>query len=211
MDPTTLSAAGRMVRCAKCGHSWLQMPPNDMPQTVDLPEESPLSAAAAPMFHPRMLVRRRQASAGPLILNGLILAGLAVILALGVGYFARERIAATWPDTVAVYDLLGIRATPIGAGLTLGNVTFVLRNEDKDKVMTVEGAVTNPTPEPLPLPTLRVTLRNEDGLWLADWDFKLDRPMIDPGQALGFRTMTKNPPQAAKTLTVTFAEDEGGS
>src|SRR5262249_4901421 len=37
IDPTLLGASGRMVRCARCGHTWTQIPPPDMPQPIDLP------------------------------------------------------------------------------------------------------------------------------------------------------------------------------
>ena len=36
VDPVNLGRDGRMVRCVKCGHSWMQRPPADMPKSVDL-------------------------------------------------------------------------------------------------------------------------------------------------------------------------------
>ena len=36
VDPANLGRDGRMVRCVKCGHSWMQRPPVDMPKSVDL-------------------------------------------------------------------------------------------------------------------------------------------------------------------------------
>src|SRR5258705_3792273 len=34
--PAALGAIGRMVRCAKCGHTWMQTPPADLPRLVDV-------------------------------------------------------------------------------------------------------------------------------------------------------------------------------
>lgn len=47
VDPNTLAPDGKTVRCAKCGHSWMEHPPGDMPHTVG-PEPEPAAAAPAP-------------------------------------------------------------------------------------------------------------------------------------------------------------------
>ena len=36
VDPATIGPQGRTVRCSKCGHSWTQTPPDDMPRDVAL-------------------------------------------------------------------------------------------------------------------------------------------------------------------------------
>jgi predicted Zn finger-like uncharacterized protein len=43
IDPTALGGEGRTVRCAKCGHSWHERPPADMPKRVDIlpPDDQP--------------------------------------------------------------------------------------------------------------------------------------------------------------------------
>ena len=35
IEPAALGPRGRLVRCAKCGHSWQQKPPADMPHQID--------------------------------------------------------------------------------------------------------------------------------------------------------------------------------
>jgi predicted Zn finger-like uncharacterized protein len=199
-DPAALGG-GRMVRCAKCGHSWLQLPPADMPKQVDIPPEPPAR-------RPGLTAPSRPVSA---VSGGaaLALAGVALAAALGIGYVTRESIVAAWPGARLVYDLLGIRATPLGAGLELGNVTFVLRTVEDEPVMTVAGEVANKTAEPRLLPALKATLRNDRNQWLADWVFRLDRAAIEPGETLRFETATKNPPEDAKRLSITFADEEG--
>jgi hypothetical protein len=189
-----------MVRCVKCGHSWLQLPPADMPKEVDIPPEPPR--------RPGLTARSRPASA----VSGaaaLALAGVALAAALGIGYVTRESIVAAWPGTRVAYDLLGIRATPLGAGLELGNVSFVLRTVEDAPVMTVAGEVTNKTAEPQLLPALKATLRNDRNQWLADWVFRLDRGAIEPGETLRFETATRNPPEDAKRLSIAFTDEEG--
>ena len=36
IDPAALGDVGRLVRCARCSHSWLERPPEDMPKQVDV-------------------------------------------------------------------------------------------------------------------------------------------------------------------------------
>ncbi len=50
VDPNSLLPSGRTVRCAKCGNSWTEMPPGDMPRSVEAPmmASAPRMARAAP-------------------------------------------------------------------------------------------------------------------------------------------------------------------
>lgn len=50
VDATALAPAGRKVRCAKCGESWHQPPPDDLPDPIDLaePADEPTDHDAAP-------------------------------------------------------------------------------------------------------------------------------------------------------------------
>ncbi len=198
-DPEALGASGRMVRCAKCGHSWLQLPPADMPKQVDVPAPEPQPRRPA-------LVARPRSKGGLGGRSALALAGAAIGAALLVGFFARESIVAAWPETRQLYEMVGVRATAIGDGLELVNVTFVLRDVDGEALMTVEGEIANKTAEPQPLPALKATLRNDQNHWLSDWVFSLDETTIQPGESLRFETATKNPPKDAKRLLITFTE-----
>ena len=38
VDPAALGETGRMVRCARCAHTWVEFPPDDMPKRVDVRE-----------------------------------------------------------------------------------------------------------------------------------------------------------------------------
>lgn len=63
VDAASFAPAGRKVRCAKCGHSWHQAPPTDLPRKDEAPAEdasfasempkeslSPFDAPATPIF-----------------------------------------------------------------------------------------------------------------------------------------------------------------
>ncbi|MEX0698055.1 MAG: DUF3426 domain-containing protein [Dongiaceae bacterium] len=205
-DPAVLGPSGRMVRCAKCAHSWMQAPPADMPRRVDLPPPPPVDPGSRVNLPARFVPRvARRFGVGSLLLAGIVLA-----VALSGAYVARERIVAAWPPTESLYAALGIRATALGAGLRLDNVTFVRRRIDGQDAMIVEGHVTNVTDTAQAVPTLRATLRNENNQWLTDWTFSLDRPELAPGESATFTTTTRNPPEASKRLSITFTEGPAG-
>jgi len=106
-DPAALGQTGRMVRCAKCGHTWMQAPPPDLPHRVDVlsPSLGP-TEAEAPRFNlpaPYIPPPRRRRGARV----AMMVAVAVVILAIGAGYFARSHIVAAWPPAQRVYDLIG--------------------------------------------------------------------------------------------------------
>jgi hypothetical protein len=163
------------------------------------PADAPVGRVSLPALMPP---RRRRGRYGL-----LLLAGVFVGLVLGLALLGREQIVLAWPEARAFYDLIGINATAVGAGLELGNVRFVRREVDGEDVIVIEGEVTNLTDQTKPLPTLRATLRNEQNQWLKDWTFRIDRVELGPGETANFRTTARNPPEASRRLSITFVED----
>jgi len=106
-DPAALGLAGRMVRCAKCGHTWMQAPPADLPHRVDVISSStgtgefgpPKFNLPAPYVPPP---RRRRAGR-----MAMAVAAAVLVAVVGAGYFARNHIVAAWPQAQRVYDLIG--------------------------------------------------------------------------------------------------------
>lgn len=197
LEPAALGPSGRQVRCAKCGHSWRQAPPADMPREIDVSLPPPGTLA---------LPESAGAGAGSRRGLGLPLLIL-VLLALGLsgGYFFRARIVAEWPATAAIYELIGIPVRTMGAGLELANVAFTWRQANGVTVIDVRGEVSNRTDRDIALPPLSVALSDDQDKQLFDWTFALDRPSIAPGETIVFKTEGKNPPPAATKLHVTFA------
>lgn len=206
MDPVALGPTGRMVRCAKCGHSWMQTPPADMPRTLDLPPPIPPGATTGRIMLPARLAPPRQRHG----LGGAVLFVVVVGLVLAAVYFGRQRIVAAWPPAEQLYELVGLRATALGAGLELSNVTYVVRQVEGQNVMFIEGDVFNRTEKPIAVPTMRATLLNEHSQWLRDWTFTVEPPSLQPGETAKFKTMTKSPPDSYRNLAITFIEDSSG-
>jgi predicted Zn finger-like uncharacterized protein len=200
VEPAALGPKGRLVRCAKCDHSWQQSPPNDMPREVDL--AAPPAGSLPIPGRPVSSARVSRGAGLPLLIF--------VLLALGVagGYFFRERIIAEWPKTAQLYELLGLPTKVLGAGLELANVNFTRQQVAGQSVIQVQGDIFNKTDKEITLPPLKAALHDETGKLLLDWTFGVDQPTIRAGEIIAFKTETKNPPVQATKLTITFA---GGS
>jgi predicted Zn finger-like uncharacterized protein len=198
-DPALLGATGRVVRCAKCQHSWLQVPPADMPQRLDVPIPPRMTPPGIHGGLPARVTEKRPARLGWLVFLFLLIGVLA-----GSAYLFRQQLAAQVPQMaglLAVFD-----GAPLGAGLEFSNISFVRRDVDGQNAIVIEGQVFNTTPEIQAVPTLKATLRNEQGQWLHDWTFSLDQATLEPGETARFKTTATNPPAATKKLLVTFTD-----
>jgi len=125
-DPAVLGLAGRRVRCAKCGHSWMQVPPMDMPRRVDV-VSPPLNPGQIPpprfnLPAPYIPPRRRRHR------YRVVLAVAAVVIILiSAGYLARSQIIETWPPAKRVYEMIGgLLGTPTST-LEVGYRRIVVR------------------------------------------------------------------------------------
>lgn len=217
VDPALLGPDGREVRCAKCGHQWIQKPPEDEPQPANLPPlepeirsipeseaaaietASPFASANLPGF-PRPAPRR-----------GSAVAWLVLLLLLGVAvgsFLARNEIVAAWPPTARLFDALGVPATSnLGAGIELRNVTSARQEEDGAPVLVIQGEVANTSTSVRAVPKMRGSLR-EQGREIQNWTFQAAQSRLLPGEAASFVTRFKNPAPQATDLTITFTDEK---
>ncbi len=216
-DPTSLKPNGRMVRCANCGHSWFQKPPDDMPKQVTGETlhlgGSTVAHGAAPAvgalggaerltpIQPRR--RRRGLSASTFAIWILILIAIGVFLAALYQY--RVEIVRGWPQTASLYELAGIAV--ISDGLDFRNVSFERAMDDGLPMLTISGQIVNITNQALPIPRVRVILRDAEEVEVYSWTFALPQTRLGPGASTDFVTELSSPPVTAAQLEVLFAED----
>jgi predicted Zn finger-like uncharacterized protein len=206
-DPAALGAIGRMVRCAKCGHTWMQTPPADLPRRVDVIAPSsgqpylspPRFNLPAPYIPPP---RRRWR-----LRTVLAVAAVAVIAAVGgAGYFARAQIIETWPQTKRVYDLIGGLVDTSSATLDVGNLQIVRQPVDGMEVLVLQGEITNRGQQPQSVPILRVTLFDAHDKGIMNWTFASDVAVLQPGETGRFHTRAISPPNGFGRTAVTFVD-----
>jgi predicted Zn finger-like uncharacterized protein len=195
-DPVALGQSGRTVRCAKCGHTWMQAPPVDMPHRVDVlsPATTPADTTPprfnlpAPYFPPP---RRRSGTR-----LALAIAAAVVVAVVGAGYFARSQIIETWPPAKRVYDLIGSIVGASAAALDAEALRTMRQPVDGIDSLILQVEITNRSQQPQAVPVLRVTLFDAGERGVMDWTFASDLAVLQPGETGRFRTETIDSPQA---------------
>ena len=211
VDPATLGMDGRMVRCAKCGHSWMQRPPADMPKPVDLappPEEIEVKPIPPGSNLPaiRKPAPQKPKSKAPLIVS----AAAAVVLLLAGGLFMRQEIAGIWPPSARLFETIGLPVEALGAGLQLQNVRSEKRVEDGITILVIEGQIVNVSERERPVPPLRAVTLGPDKAPVGDWSFTASHETLLPGEIATFQSEMREPPGVIAEIAITFQQGTGG-
>lgn len=166
----------------------------------------------APARRGRLVRRSRPGSWRPKA--GLL---LAVLAALTAGLLAgRVQVVRLIPQTAGLYAVIGL---PVNLrGLIFEDVLTSSEIEPAGPqpgvpVLVAQGRITNITSHNVDVPRLRFALRNVAGLEVYAWTAQPDRPVLNPGESLPFRTRLASPPADAHTVAVRFfnRHDLGGT
>lgn len=197
VDPAALGEAGRTVRCARCAHTWMQPPPDDMPRRVDV-ADAPAEAAPIPpgSIPPAAPEGRRGA-------GWLGWAALAVVIAgvLGGAVLARDAVVAEWPLAARLYAMAGLVEAAPAQPLTLRNVTQSSSIEGERLVVVVTGEIVNESATPREIPSLVAKIVDKDQRVLKSWVFDPKLPPLGPGESTAFTDRFEDPPEGAATVT----------
>jgi len=221
VDGAKFPAAGRTVRCAKCGHSWHQ--PGEGEAVPEIPAEAapapapaeapasdpfPVNPSPTRAFAPAAVASEPRTPLGPKLAVVAGWAGLiAVVLLIAVSAVRyRQDIAVIWPQSAGVYSSLGLKVN--ASGIDFRQVDYKRETEDGQVVLAVSGVIVNAGSRQLPVPqTVRVTLSDVSNHELYHWTFKPTATVLGPGQSIPFMTRLSSPPAAARHLEVRFAKD----
>jgi predicted Zn finger-like uncharacterized protein len=217
VDPALLGPEGREVRCAKCGHQWMQSPPEDVPPAPELPPLEPeirsvpepetaaaagAESAAAGANLPALPRRPSRRASG--------VAWVLLFLVLGIffgAFVARDQIMAAWPASAKLYERLGLAAPSYDKVLVVRNGTSAYHVEDGKQVLVVQGEVVNVSSVLQQVPRLRATLR-EKGRDVQSWTFQAAQSRLLPSEAASFVTRLTDPSPGATELTITFTDEK---
>ena len=202
VDREQLGFDGRIVRCGKCGNCWHQMPENDPRAAVAATAAAVTPDVPPPPGRRRGALPQKKRSGGLAV--GWILLLLLVAGAAAGGWFERERIVTQFPQLADAYALIGVPVVPQGPTLQLTDVNTERAELDGDTLITVRGVVSNISDRKQTLPPLRVQLTDSSGAVLAEWTFDPPRGELDAGESVTFESQTRNPPEGAQNLNITF-------
>jgi predicted Zn finger-like uncharacterized protein len=192
VDPTSLGAEGRMVRCAGCGHRWTAKPPADAPKVLELKTPSPAAWRAA-------AAARRSSS--PRLVAWLVAALVVLVLASAV--IGRNEIVASFPESAAIYRALRLPLA-VQPGLEFGQVNSDRVVEGGVAVLVFEGEIVNLSKEPRRVPPIRVILLDDGGRQLQGETFSSKDASLDAGGKTTFSGRLVNPPSQARNYSITF-------
>ncbi len=178
VNPSSIGRAGRDVRCAKCGHTWFEAAPADVPMVDNIaptPEQvrpiPPGSGLPVPVPPSDVTPALRYAA----------FTAVAACLVAALVLFQptlQQRLSFLTP----AYSLLGLNDT---RGIVLADVEVDKIDEETYSSYTVRGALINEAKGEKAIPTVRITLLDDKGKTYRYWDFK-QGSKIKPGERLPF-------------------------
>lgn len=202
VDPHALGVSGRIVRCANCAQTWLQMPPEDMPRRIELPslDGEPMAPGGTRIQLPAVARPPRPALryAGWLVMV-LVLGGA------GAGLFVeRGPIVQTWPVAAGLYQAIGLPVPPAEKVFETRNLKTDRVTENDLPTIVVTGEVVNLSPVTRAAPKVKVSLDDVNDHELQTWTIPLTEDRLLPGQSVPFRTSITQPNVAAVAVSVTL-------
>jgi predicted Zn finger-like uncharacterized protein len=228
LDPASLGADGRKVRCARCGETWYQDPPIEAPKLAlvdpeppaDIPVTPPAMVGGGtavpveermPSFFaepPRPIGSNLPALAQPkrrlgTVGLGWIGLGLFIALTLAAGWYFAPSVMARWPNATRLYAVLGLADLPADYGLELRDTASARGSDESGPTVVVTGEIANIADRPRPLPKLRLILRNAKGEALKSQDFPPPSDLLKPGESVPYQAAIPapdNPDDAASAL-----------
>lgn len=214
------------MRCAACGHTWyvsphlvLDRPADAGPATfvaggeaqdggltreqierVRQASQPPLSTAAKARAKQAERQRRERVRKAAMTW-GIAAGALAAAALLSLAF--RQDVARIWPNAASAYAAIGMPVNVVG--LEFSQIDVSKTFDGPTPIIVVSGKVRNITRAAMKPPTLRFSLRDDNGDELTHWMSDLPGAPIQPGGARPFRSTYDSPPLTAADLEATFA------
>lgn len=208
-----MAADGSLLRCASCGHSWLEgraieiaaSPPlRQVPAVIDHAPEPDAeirrlveaSRQAQQDFAARRRLKRKK-------LVGWFGYAAAAIFPLLVAVLYPEPVVKSLPASLAAYAAMGQDVNIYG--LELRKVEMQHMSVDGTKVLAIKGEIANISSGTRKIPWLRFGLKETGGLEVYNWTLDSGARPLQPGESTNFVTRVAAPPEMAKTVEIRFA------
>lgn len=145
------------------------------------------------------------------------LGGFVVIL-VSCFFIFQSSISDIWPPSQKLYRILGLTHNasaghddepdvPMKEQFKINDVKPSMIQNGSILTLKIEGNITNISDRSLPLPILKVFLRDNKDKVIRNWSFKPKGATLAKDEEIDFSTSLPNPPEDATSISVTFAEE----
>lgn len=212
------AAEGTMIKCAGCGHSWLEAraieapsySARNLPAVVEhdvAPDDEirrlvEASREAQDSFAAKRKERRKRLAAW---------AAFAVVAVspLAMAMTFPEQVVRIAPASVSAFNAVGRDINIYGLDVRRVEMQHILQNGTR--VLTIKGEIANITGGERKIPSLRFGLRDGSGKEVYQWTLDSGARPLRAGESTSFVTRVASPPETAKDVQIRFAHaDELG-
>lgn len=116
----------------------------------------------------------------------------------------RGPVVAAFPVSAGFYGMLGLLPYGAGAHLRIKDIVSARHRRDGTDVLTVTGIVTNMADEPTSLPTIEITVLDDQENELQSVSFDSERANLAAGEKLAFDKDIPQPSPRARRVRVGF-------
>jgi hypothetical protein len=213
-----------MIRCAICGHSWIESRAVSVIDVVAIQESGPSNPESTEqdLFAEREVMRLAQAARAAEAKFAAarahkrkerkawaLLAALIAFPAL-IGLMLPQEVAQAFPPARMIYSLAGLEINV--SGLEFRQVGQQHSLVDGVRVLTIQGEIVNVGKRERKIPPLAFFLKDDRLKPVYDWRLTATTQPIGRGEVSTFLTRIASPPDAARHIEIRFApQEETGS
>ncbi len=141
----------------------------------------------------------------PAKLVGYGAALLIFILIFAAGFALKNDIIKAWPPSAAIYDVAGMPVAFQGEGLIIESLSAtVVKNNQEQDVLVLEGRVINMTNDTVAVPPLVAKLRTTNGEDGEGWIIDPPVEEIAPGESFSFKSDYPSLPRGIGSVNLTL-------
>lgn len=153
----------------------------------------------------RVQPKKKKSAAGIIVLCCLL---VLLILPIAGFFLAKDAVLGIWPGAESIYEMVGMGAPELGAGLEIAVDASERDNVDGVDLLRLTGSIINLTDQAQPVPLVRVSAADQAGEEVQFVVVEADQTEVAPGGTVSFTAEMRNLVPTARSINVTFTEPE---